>query len=631
MSLDVLKQEAADKNTSPERLRELAGMNDELAILVAGNPFAETSLLEKLLIKDRKTSNTEMQRMLASNPIIPRKLMYKLLELPDISINFLKAASQVEQSVGILNIIANHPKTPKDVLEKLAENSVPFVAEAAKLHINYAGEMETRWREDAESKINRNQLPSLENEEGIELRLWQIGAIDETTLPYLDQDLVNNQINSILLSIICSADTSKTTLNILKNNPNISQSIRGCIAWIEERERIFLDVFSQNMPIDITKQFNNIAINQINSEASDFDDLLLKIDDISWCQKRRWISIVNPSIYVCSTHIFQKQRGFGYRRWDLQNMLRDFASGMYSKYPLGLLGFSNLEYYGRILASNPITPVEILAQILAHPSYQVRVLIASHHNTDINSLNKLINDSHAEVRAAALANPKLDATLKKQLEKLENPNLSSLNLLELADSKHTAVRYKVALHPNVDGSILTKLAKDKLIVRLAVAKNPKTPSEILTRFAEHPDKRLPLAVAQNIGAPKDLLIKLATQPIRKQKGFNFNPLNLASIKTLLNQEPEAAVIFLYRCLKFPAQPSFARFLILMNPQIHSSFLARYYKSWFWPERYAIAQNPNTDRTIRQQLAQDPNRIVRAAARELIIDPDTPTSFSFVRS
>ncbi|WP_292764435.1 hypothetical protein [Nostoc sp. NOS(2021)] len=70
-----------------------------------------------------------------------------------------------------------------------------------------------------------------------------------------------------------------------------------------------------------------------------------------------------------------------------------------------------------------------------------------------------------------------------------------------------------------------------------------------------------------------------------------------------------------RCLKFPDRSSFSRFLVLMNPHIPSSFLGRYYKSWFWPERYAIAQNPNTHRDICQQLTQDPNRIVRAAARD----------------
>ncbi len=53
----------------------------------------------------------------------------------------------------------------------------------------------------------------------------------------------------------------------------------------------------------------------------------------------------------------------------------------------------------------------------------------------------------------------------------------------------------------------------------------------------------------------------------------------------------------------------------MSPNTPKSFLARYYKSWFWVERYAIAQNPNTDSNIRQQLTQDPNILVRATARD----------------
>ncbi|MEH2045290.1 hypothetical protein [Nostoc sp.] len=295
-------------------------------------------------------------------------------------------------------------------------------------------------------------------------------------------------------------------------------------------------------------------------------------------------------------------------------MLIDFEQGRYKENEPILMRFSNLEYYGVILASAPNTSPQILSKLVEHPIQGVRVLVASHHNITQNSLDKLIDDRSPEVRAAALANPKLDSMLREQLASLENPNLSLLDLRELVNSEYTAVKTKVVRHPNVDGSILAKLADDKLIVKLAVAKHPKTPAEILTRFIEHPDRRLPLAVAQNPGAPKDLLIQLATQP-GGRGGFHFNPLNLAAVKSLLTQEPEAAIPFLDRCLKFPNRPSFSRFLVLMNPHIPSSFLARYYKSWFWPERYAIAQNPNTHRDICQQLTQDPNRIVRAAARD----------------
>ncbi|MEH2356212.1 hypothetical protein [Nostoc sp.] len=295
-------------------------------------------------------------------------------------------------------------------------------------------------------------------------------------------------------------------------------------------------------------------------------------------------------------------------------MLIDFGEGRYKDHNPIFIRLYNLEYYGRILASDPSTSPEILSKLVEHPIQKVRVLVASHHNITQNSLDKLIDDRSPEVRTAALANPKLDSMLREQLATLENPNLSPLDLRELANSEYTAVKTKVTRHPNVDGSILAKLADDKLIVKLAVAKHPKTPADILTRFTEHPDRRLPLAVAQNPGAPKDLLIQLATQP-GGRGGFHFNPLNLAAVKSLLTQEPEAAIPFLDRCLKFPNRPSFSRFLVLMNPHIPSSFLARYNKSWFWPERYAIAQSPNTDRDICQQLTQDPNSIVRAAARD----------------
>ncbi|OYD92995.1 hypothetical protein CDG76_20030 [Nostoc sp. 'Peltigera membranacea cyanobiont' 210A] len=86
---------------------------------------------------------------------------------------------------------------------------------------------------------------------------------------------------------------------------------------------------------------------------------------------------------------------------------------------------------------------------MEHPIQGVRVLVASHHNITQNSLDKLIDDRSPEVRAAALANPKLDSMLREQLASLENPNLSLLDLRELANSEYTAVKTKVVRHPKL--------------------------------------------------------------------------------------------------------------------------------------------------------------------------------------
>ncbi|MEH2294199.1 hypothetical protein [Nostoc sp.] len=741
MSLDSFKQEASNHNTSPQRLRELAAINDELTRLVAVNPLADSGLLGELAIKARNNKDVEIQRAIASNPntptqcliglahlfpeeffsnpaydlsilnvnfvqrfgkelllklvcafnaptsflefaagicennlkiviashqntsrkkllelstfgkeivaeiaqlrldcpndditfwdkvalkkkpnlilFIPHRLMFKLVQLPKISTNFLKAASQLETLPEILNIIANHPKTPKELLDKLAKNSLTFIAEGAKLHINYAGELETGWRELAESKIDRAQLSiSTDKEEEIELRLWYAGAIDESTLTYLNQKSVHEYISiSTLLNIICSADTPRSILDNLENHSRVSKLITKCITFLKQRETIVFDLLPQMLPIDNTELPDHYA-NKINPVVTDLDTLFTKLKDRYWWKEVRYIFIKEGENTEHIVNFIHNKMGARRRRHYLEKMLMDFEKGSYKDHNGIFIEFSNLEYYGVILASDPRTSPQILSKLVEHPIQGVRVLVASHHNITQNSLAKLIDDRNAEVRAAALANPKLDSMVREQLASLENPNLSALDLLELANSEHTAVRAKVARHPNVDGSILAKLADDKLIVRLAVAKHRKTPAEILTRFTEHPDRRLPLAVAQNPGAPKDLLIQLATQPAVRE-GFYFNQLNLAAVKSLLTQEPETAIPFLDRCLKFPDRPSFSRFLVLMNPHIPSSFLARYYKSWFWPERYAIAQNPNTDRNICQQLTQDPNSIVRAAARDTL--------------
>lgn len=765
MSSDLLYQEATSHNTSPQRLREIAAMNDELARLVASNSVADSNLLTELALKARNNKDVELQRAIASNPntptqflvelaklfpqeffsnpvydllilenvnlfrnfrkklllklvctynapesflaiaagicesnikriqhnheyfwkwreiliavachhnnsrknlsklsqysddivaevagvrlkypsdnilfwdklasnekpiwdklalnekpniiaFIPHQILFELAQLPEISSNSLKAASQLETFPGILNIIANHPKTPKEVLEKLAKNSHSDVAEAAKLHISYAGELETGWRSLAEEKIGRDQLPSLNNEEGIELRLWQAGAIEESTLPYLNQKSVREYI-STLLKIVCCTDIPQRILDNLENHPRVSPLITECINYLKQREAIIFDLLPKMLPIDSNELSNRFAAHQINPKIDDLDTLFIKLEDINWWFKRRYVFIENPTINLCLVEFITKSGGSRNRRYYLDNMLTDFDKGRYKEYGLVLNEFSNLEYYAVILASNPNTSPQILSKLAEHPIGGVRVLVASNYNITQNTLDNLIEDRNPEVRAAALANPKLDSILREQLANLDNPNLSSQDLLELANSKYTAVRAKVVQHPNVDASILKKLAYDKIIVRLAVAKHPKTPTDILTKFINHPDRRLPLAVAQNSGADKDLLIQLATQPAA-DGGFHFNPLNLAAVKSLLTQEPEAAIPFLDRCLKFPNRPSFSRFLVLMNPRIPSSFLARYYKSWFWAERFAIAQNPNTTHDICQQLTQDPNRIVRAAARD----------------
>jgi hypothetical protein len=451
MSLDSYKQEANSNDTSTERLQELAGMNDELARLVAANPLADSILLQELVLKAKANKDMEMQRAIARNPNTPTQWL-----------------------LGFAYLFP----------EEFFSNPAYHLSILANVNFTYSSS------------------------------------------------------RKLLLGLVSATNAPESFLEFAA------------------------DICERNI------------------------------------------------------QLLRKDKYFSYRRNRLYDMLRDFDRGRYHNYEQIFIQVSNLEYYGVILASHPHTSAEIISKLAKHPTHKVRVLVASHHNITQNTLNLLICDRNLEVITAALANPKLDPLFKQQLAKLENPNLLAVDLSELANSNYTTIRVKVAQNHHVDASILSKLVNDKLIVRLAVAKHPKTSTEILTKFTTHPDRRLHLAVAQNPGASLDLLAKLATQPAVKG-GFHCNPLNLAAMKSLLTQNPEAAIPFLEQCLKYPDQPSFSRFLVLMNPHIPSSFLAKHYKSWYWAERYAIAQNFSSDRNILQQLTQDSNCIVRATACETL--------------
>jgi hypothetical protein len=550
---------------------------------------------------------------------IPNKLIFGLVQKADMLDSFLDAASQIEVMPDLLVLIANHPNTPSDVINKLAEDRRPMISEAAKLHIAYTGKnqvgteltAEENWRVLAESKINRSQLQNLKYEENIEFNLFLAGGIHEKHLHLLSQDEPRSSCNT-LLRIVCSSTTDMKTINELYTNTLSSQFIKDCINEIKQFESLFARGIPSIIPAKTPDAFNHI-FHEGNSMVDSLEQLLDKLSEKEWVQKEVSIEIKLSKLQINTNKIFNTKK----YPISTEILYRNRSVDEFNRHRnVFRFRLSNIEYYGIVLAQHHQTSSEVLSYLTNHPISRVRALVAANPNTSLNSLNKLIDDCDSDVRLAALANPKTGLNTMNSLSRLLTLDPSDSELMELSNNENIAIRYRVAQHPNTTPLILSNLSNDKLTVRLIVAKNPKTPIDIILRFAAHNDQRLHLAVAQNAGAPTDLLIEMATRSVPRS-GYYFSPINLFAIKTLLFREPEIALPFIEKCLKYPEKPSFSRFLLLMNPEMPTSFLSRHYKSWSWMERYAIAQNPNTGKEIRQLLNQDPNIIVRAAARNML--------------
>lgn len=240
---------------------------------------------------------------------------------------------------------------------------------------------------------------------------------------------------------------------------------------------------------------------------------------------------------------------------------------------------------GIVVARHPNTPKQALELLGKHSHWQVRATVAYNSNTPVNVLLQLIEDENyivAEEAILSLSWLADDRDIIKQFVAVNNLKTDADSLAELASSNSLPIRVLVARHSNTPANILEQLAADTCLdVRMAVAQNPHTPIDLLNSFINN-------------------------------SGEN-QQLRTAAIKNLLNRKVETASALLEQYAGSD-RLTFARLFVLLHPMAPKALLAKHFRSWYWLERYAIAQNPRTPTEILQQLVQDANRIVRATAK-----------------
>ena len=113
----------------------------------------------------------------------------------------------------------------------------------------------------------------------------------------------------------------------------------------------------------------------------------------------------------------------------------------------------------------------IAMRFILEADEETRIKFASLENTPPEILAKLANDESYDVCDSAIRNPNMPVKFIEEI--LEDEYADEEQLRSVADSLFTPVK------------IIEKLAKnDSWYVRYGVAENPRTPIEILKKFAE---------------------------------------------------------------------------------------------------------------------------------------------------
>ncbi len=288
---------------------------------------------------------------------------------------------------------------------------------------------------------------------------------------------------------------------------------------------------------------------------------------------------------------------------------------------LELLMQSNLQEVYQGIATQANLPQAIVERLMAMSNESVLINLARNQSLAAEFLTQLAQNPNPNVCSAIVNHPNITPEIWLQLANHTDVSVrqviaaysnTPVNILEiLARDLDNDVRAKVAKNPNLPVNILEQLARDEdAFVRTATASNSHLPATVLTQLANDQKVEVRRAVAQNPNTPapiRETLRDLVVQPTTRQTSPTLRGLN-----RLYNPSTDDLVSILAEYAS--SENAFVRFVTLLHPLTPHEVLTQAAQSASWLERYAVADNSGTPSVLRQQLAQDSNRIVRAAAR-----------------
>jgi pentose-5-phosphate-3-epimerase len=656
-----LQQEATHESTPGDRLKELAQISTELPQLVAKNPSAPSELLQELsnsgdvITRQNVVANpntptevllnlgSEFPEQLLNNPSffllwlenpnlldeMPQTTLLSIFKQESVPISLLEwavnhldsqvqlvaeddvfyrmdhRAAQQHSKVKLLALaVAMNAQTPKTLLEKLVHSQYGEVQEAARLHVNWSGEMTSGWDEAAREALRTTPFPHHRS---------------EAHAPYLKNLAKRDLIPEFVLEEL-ARHQDKDVRSLVAYLPNTPAKILEQLA-LDEDSFVRSDVaYKSHTPVKILEQLALDKDNHVRSAVAYNSHTPAKILEQLALDKDSYVRSTvakNPNTPVKTLEQLALDKDSNVRSGVANNA--NTSLNLLAQ----LLEQLAQDKNDRVLedvAKNSNTPVKVLEQLAQDKHHHaVCTYVAQNPNTPVKILEQLAQHGTHWILWAVGSNPNTPLKLLEQLAQLEdyypregvakNPS-TPLKLLEQLAQGEICVHESIANNPNTSVNLLEQLGQMKCkAARKGVGSNPNTPLKLLEQLAQEGDNEVRQGITSNPNIPIEFLERLLEQ-VAQDKNH--------SLREFVAKHPNTPVSLLLEVtLTFGSQdstPSLSRFLVLLNSQTPAKALAKYYRSEIWLERYAFAQNPNTPTDTLKALAVDVNRIVRAAAK-----------------
>jgi len=639
-TFERLRAEAADPETSPARLEDLA-RDPQLASLVAANPAASADLLRLFALGN----DQEIRVAVAANPNAHWDTILGLagafpesfIANPAIPLLLVEDPSRVTQltnvSAEVVLTLLRVESVPDWLIAALSQHRSQSVREAATYHICAAGEAV-----DEQSALHALRSAFLGNDHiGSNYFAMLFVLPPDRPADWLIDLLARHTSPSIRQIIASRADTTQPLLEhlLVDQDPIVRKGV----------------ALHPDLPLDVYTCLIGDTDANVRQAAARNMLMQLPIDLVEQLARAskaglRRIAALHPGLAPATLE--------------------------------RLAGDDNIAVR-RCVALNPSTSLAMLEKIMdGETTWAVRLAIAGHHNTSVALLEQLATDAQWAVRHDVFWNPhasnealntiltkdKLDHhvvgfgpiserltaflsqnvranKLRRMIRKSNNSsyqparsaladkNLSAEEIIALAQQGDVVVRRAIAANPRTPAALLTLLTRGgDIYVARDAAGNPNTPPSVLTYLGvpNHMSENgwILSNIAQNPATPyivSALLSDVSDHRARYAARVACSS-KAAQFTTSISSEPELSVENRRRLLSLflalsqsPVETSLSRMLGLSYPVLTADVLAKEAQSLAWPGRYIVARHPNADQATLERLAHDGNRFVRAMAQE----------------
>ncbi len=396
------------------------------------------------------------------------------------------ASASREMQLAITNLL----NTPRNLLEILVHSQDFQVAQTARLHINWLGEVGENWQEMLDLEL---QNAPLEYNDRLAVELIKIAPVPDY---FLSQWVPTEHLIAGLNNPYLPSSYRLKLLARLAQRPDLDARLQ--VAESPETPLEILQELAGDLEVAVRSTVKlNIncpreLIKLIESQQELAQDWNNNAEQLSELAESRWSWIrltvaQNPNTPT--------------------ETLQQLAKDPVLKIQLAV-------------SKNPHTPAEILAELAQHSDNSIQEMVAIHPHVTEEILHQLFPEHHDCIKK----NQNLPASILERYLQIADPNQPLW--------KQYSLRHFFLQQPNTPSEILAQLAtldleeliatipdpeilgrslQDSLRFLVDIVKHPQVSVALLEQLAEYPSDETQLAIAQHPLTPEPLKLRLFSE------------------------------------------------------------------------------------------------------------------------